>query len=53
VAKMLRKDAVQEPESVPLSSSTINRHTDDMSHDAEDVLGEKLKNNSFSIQYCI
>jgi hypothetical protein len=35
---------------VTLSKSTINRRIDDMSHNAEEVLGHKLKNNSFSIQ---
>jgi hypothetical protein len=28
----------------------INRSTDDMTHDAEKVLHDKLKNNSFSVQ---
>jgi hypothetical protein len=36
VAKMPQQDAGQEPENVPLSNSTINRRTDDMSHDAEE-----------------
>jgi hypothetical protein len=38
VGKMLGQDAVQESEHVPLSNSTINRCTDDMLHDAEEVL---------------
>jgi hypothetical protein len=42
--------AAREIENVPLSNNTINRHTDDMSHDAEEVLRDKLKNNHFSIQ---
>jgi hypothetical protein len=29
---------------VPFSNSTINRCIDDMSHDAEEVLCDKLKN---------
>jgi hypothetical protein len=37
---MPRQDAVQDPD----------RHSDDMSHDAEEVLHDKLKNNSFSIE---
>jgi hypothetical protein len=28
----------------------INRHIDGMSHDVEEVLQDKLKNNSFSIK---
>jgi hypothetical protein len=28
----------------------INRHIDDMSHDAEEILCDKLKNNRFSMQ---
>jgi hypothetical protein len=31
-------------------SLVINRRTDDLSHDAKEVLCDKLKNNSFSIQ---
>jgi hypothetical protein len=45
---MLGLDAVREIENVPHSNSTINRHTDDMSHDAEEIFCDKLKNNSFS-----
>jgi hypothetical protein len=48
--KMLEQDAVREIKNVPLSNSTINRHTDGMSHDVEEVLHDKLKYNSFSIQ---
>jgi hypothetical protein len=50
VGKMLGQDAVQETEDVPLSNSMINKHTDNMSHDAEEILCDKLKNNSFSVQ---
>jgi hypothetical protein len=39
-----------EPINARTRCSTINRHTDDMSHDAEEVLQDKLKNNSSSIQ---
>jgi hypothetical protein len=28
----------------------INRHIDDMSHDAEEILCDNMKNNRFSIQ---
>jgi hypothetical protein len=50
VGKMLGQNAGREIENVPLSNSMINRHIDDMSHDAKEVLCDKLKNNSFSIQ---
>lgn len=40
---------VEEITNFPLSKSTINRNTDDMSHDAQEVLRHKLKNNSFPI----
>jgi cobalamin biosynthesis Co2+ chelatase CbiK len=49
VDKVLAQNAVREIENVPLLNSTINRRIDDMSHDAEDVLRDKLKNNIFSI----
>jgi hypothetical protein len=47
---MLGQYAVREIENVPFSDSTINRHNDDMSHDAEEVLCHKRKNNTSSIQ---
>jgi hypothetical protein len=47
---MLGYDAVREPENAPLPNSTINGCIGDMSHDAEEVLHDKLQNNSFSIQ---
>jgi hypothetical protein len=50
VGKILGQDVVREIENVPLSNSTINRRIDDLSHDAEEVLCGKLRNNSFSIQ---
>jgi hypothetical protein len=50
VDKMLGQDSVREIENVPFSNNTINRRTDDMSHDAVEVLCDKLKNKSFSIQ---
>jgi hypothetical protein len=50
VGKMLGQDAVREIKNVPLSNSMANSRTDDMSHDAEEVLHDKLKNNIFSIQ---
>jgi hypothetical protein len=50
LGKMLGQDAVREIENVPLSNSTINGRIDDMSRDAEVVLCDELKNNSFSIQ---
>jgi hypothetical protein len=49
VSKMLGQDVVQEIEKVPLSNSMISRHIDDISHNAEEVLCNKLENNSFSI----
>jgi hypothetical protein len=49
VCKMLGKYAVRETDNVPLTNSTINRGIDDMSHNAQEVLHDKLKNNSFSI----
>jgi hypothetical protein len=50
VGKMLGQDEVRGIEHLPLSNSTINRRTDDMSHDTEEVLPDKLQMNSFSIQ---
>jgi hypothetical protein len=50
VGKLLGQDAARETENVPLSNSTINGCTDDMSRDAEEVLCDKLKSNSFSIR---
>jgi hypothetical protein len=44
VGKMLGQDAAWEIENVQRPNSTINRRTDDMLHDAEDVLCDKLKN---------
>jgi hypothetical protein len=41
---------VGEIENVPLSNSILNRRIDDISHNAEEVLRDKLKNNTFSIQ---
>jgi hypothetical protein len=38
VGKMLGQDAVREIENVPLSKSTINRNTDDIPHDDQEVL---------------
>jgi hypothetical protein len=46
---MLGKNAVREIENVTLSDRMIYSRVDDMSHDAEDILYNKLKNNSFSI----
>jgi hypothetical protein len=39
------QDAVRETENVPLSNSTIN----DMSHDAEEVLRDKLKKKTIQV----
>jgi hypothetical protein len=50
VDKMLGQDAEREIENVPFSNSTINRCTADMSHDAEEILRDKLKNNSSSLE---
>jgi hypothetical protein len=50
VGKMLGQDVVREIENVPLSNGTINRCADDILHYAEEVLRDKLKNNSFFIQ---
>jgi hypothetical protein len=50
VDKMQGQDAIQEIENVLFSSSTINRCTGDMSHDVEEILRDKLKNSSFSLQ---
>jgi hypothetical protein len=47
---MLGQDAVWEIENVPLSNNKTNRCNNDVSHNAEDVLWDKLKNYSFSIQ---
>lgn len=46
--KILGPDAVQENEKVSMSENTINWHINDMSHDVEEVLYDKVKNNSFS-----
>lgn len=43
VTKMLGPDAVQETEKVPVSESTISWHINDMSHDVEEVLYDKVK----------
>jgi hypothetical protein len=48
--KMLGQDAVQEIEIVLLSNSRLNRRIDDMPHEAEEVLCDKLNNNSSSTQ---
>jgi hypothetical protein len=50
VCKLLGQPAVLEIENVSLSNSTINRSIDDMSHDAEEISWDKLKNNSFFVQ---
>jgi cobalamin biosynthesis Co2+ chelatase CbiK len=50
VDQMLGQDTVREIENIPLSNSTINRRINDISHDAEEVLCNELKNNNFSIQ---
>jgi hypothetical protein len=47
---MLGQQVVQEIENGPLSNSMIKKLIYNMSHDVEDVLHDKLKNNSFSIQ---
>jgi hypothetical protein len=47
---MLGQDAVQKIEKFSLSNSVRSQCIDDMSHDAEEVLCTKLKNNSFCIQ---
>lgn len=47
---MMGQNTIQETENVPLSDSTISQCNDDMSHDTEEVLCNKLKNISFSIQ---
>jgi hypothetical protein len=50
VAKMLQQASGRQSEGAPLSNRTINRCIDDMLHDAEEVLRDELKNNSFYIQ---
>jgi predicted CoA-binding protein len=52
VGKMLGQNAVREIENAPLSIGMINtrRRINNMSHDVEEMLRDKLKNNSFSIQ---
>jgi hypothetical protein len=50
LSKMLGQDAVREIEKVPLSRGRTSKCIDDLSRDAERVLCNKLKNNSFSIQ---
>uniref|UniRef100_A0A0L8IF98 Uncharacterized protein n=1 Tax=Octopus bimaculoides TaxID=37653 RepID=A0A0L8IF98_OCTBM len=50
VSKMLEQNTLQEIENVPLSDTTGSRRIDDLSHDIEEVLHDKLKNSSFSIQ---
>jgi hypothetical protein len=47
---MLGQDAAQEIWNVPFSNSRINTRTDDMSHDAKEVLRDERKNNNFYIQ---
>jgi hypothetical protein len=49
MGKMRGKNAVGEFKNIPLSKQFVNRHIDDMSHDAE-VLRDKQKNNNFYIQ---
>ena len=41
---------VWETEKVPLSNRTTNQHSNDKSHDTEEVLCKKLKNENFFIQ---
>jgi hypothetical protein len=48
VGKMLGQDAVRKNENIPHSNSMKNRPIGDMSDDAEEVLRNKLKNNTFS-----
>lgn len=43
VGKILEQDALREIENIPLSNSRINRDIDDMSHDSQEVLHDKLK----------
>ncbi|CAI9714955.1 Hypothetical predicted protein [Octopus vulgaris] len=50
VSKMLGQNTLQEIEYVPLSHTTASRCIDDMARDIEEVLHDKLKNSSFSIQ---
>lgn len=48
--QMLGQDAVREINNVPLSNSTRNIYIDDMSHEAEEILCNELKNNNLSVQ---
>ncbi|CAI9717341.1 Hypothetical predicted protein [Octopus vulgaris] len=47
---MICQIALREIENVPLSDSTVSQRIDDMAHDIEEVLRDKLKNSNFSIQ---
>ncbi len=50
VCKFLGQDALKGIENFTVSESVMNSCISDMSHDAEEVLCEKLKNNRFSLQ---
>jgi hypothetical protein len=49
-SKLLGQHTVREIENVPLCNSMTGPRIDGMSHDAEEVLCNKVKNNSFSVQ---
>lgn len=49
VSKVLGEDAVREIENIPLSNTVVSQRVRDMSRDAEEVLCEKLKTSSFSV----
>jgi hypothetical protein len=50
VRTMIGKEAESEIDELPLSDNTVSRRVDDVSHGAENILSEILKNTNFALQ---